>query len=424
VIEGGNFNGWNGQASPSMGAFEAKSPAALAEYLAFQQQRIQSDAQQAEPLIAFLADTGFSGQSEAQTQVLNKWTRIIAALNQYNAKIPGNSVTVLNDFISSGMDKISPADYCQAGSGAKSTAPASDYFLQVRDSLRQRLEQRCITIADQTASQNYAALAALFNQTLAGKFPFCPVAQETFSNEADPQSIRQFYLLFDQDAPATLTILKKAPVFGNTTKAALAFLHQMERVRPVFASFLPGGVGAEVPVFDFTPYFRVNQRREVGGNQILDWKLQVGEQQFRYHDGAPHSGRWQWGDPIQLDLRWAEDSPLIPVSKETAPDLEVNNREVIYHYNDPWSLLTLLLNHHAPAVAFRQFVDPDPYTLEFTVPTTQAPAQAQKEVMAVAPAARVFIRVNLMLPGKTQVLLLPEFPTEAPELKRSSASED
>lgn len=423
AIKGGSFDWWNGQTSPSLGAFDTQSPAALKGYLAFQQQRLQSYAQQAEPLITFLANTGFSGQSESQTQLINKWTRIITAFNKYNAKIPGNSVAALNDFITSGMDKISPTNYCQAGSGADSTGPGSDYFLQVRDSLHQGLDERCIAIAEQTASQNYTAMAAFFNQNLEGKFPFCTTAQQVFSNEADPHAIQQFYLLFDQDAPATITVLKQTQAFGNTAKPALAFLNQMERLRPFFASFLPGGVGAAVPVFDFMPYFRVNQSREVGGNQILEWKLQVGDQQFRYHDGTPHPGRWQWGDPIQIDLRWAENSPLVPVSKGGEPDLAINNREVVFHYNDPWSLLTLLLRHHAPAMVFPAFVDPDPYTLEFTVATTQALAGIQKDVVVAAPEVRVYIRVNLMLPGKTQVLLLPEFPTAAPQLKRKSAAE-
>jgi len=34
--------------------------------------------------------------------------------------------------------------------------------------------------------------------------------------------------------------------------------------------------------FDFRVQFRVNQEQEIGANQIIDWKFEVGKKKFAY----------------------------------------------------------------------------------------------------------------------------------------------
>jgi hypothetical protein len=81
----------------------------------------------------------------------------------------------------------------------------------------------------------------------------------------------------------------------------------MDRVHEFFGPFLEKKQG---PVFDFRVQFRVKPEQpgqaETAGNQIIDWKLEVGKKKFAYLSDDL-TGRWIYGDPIRLTLRWANE---------------------------------------------------------------------------------------------------------------------
>ena len=148
-----------------------------------------------------------------------------------------------------------------------------------------------------------------FNQKLAGKFQF--VSGTGRGAEADPAAIRDFFKLFDSYNKSIAKYLERPP--GKKCAAgarALQFLDGMAPVRTLFAPFLDDPK-ALVPVFDYEVEFRVNRRREEGGNQIIEWLLEVGDQKITATD-AMRRGRWLYGDPVKLSLRWAKDANIIP----------------------------------------------------------------------------------------------------------------
>ena len=56
------------------------------------------------------------------------------------------------------------------------------------------------------------------------------------------------------------------------------FTERMERVAAFLSSFMSGVDGETQWLAALGVDFRVNQEREVGGNQIVDWALRVGDQ--------------------------------------------------------------------------------------------------------------------------------------------------
>ena len=62
-------------------------------------------------------------------------------------------------------------------------------------------------------------------------------------------------------------------------------------------------------MLDFGIQFRVNREDEIGANQIIDWKLDVGKKFAYLSDDL--NGRWVFSDPVRLTLRWANDSPTV-----------------------------------------------------------------------------------------------------------------
>jgi len=420
TVKDGNFDWWDGQSAPTLAAFDIRSPDDLTAYLSFERQHMQSSAAEAGSLIDFL-QTHPGGLSSAQSRLVLKWQGIIAAVQKYNDKIPGNPLASLEDFISSGMNKVTPDDCCQAGIPPVGGAAHVDYFIRTRDNLRRSLYSRCVQLANMAAYRNYTDLADLFNRTLAGRFPFGTTGVQS-AIEADPDALVAFFQLLDQHDKSLQHAFEQTTPFGDSAKTALAFLKQMEALRPLFASFLANQQQQPVPVFDFLPAFRVNQAREVSGNQIMSWVMQVGTQAFRFGQQA-QTGRWSLGDRVRVELRWAKDSPYLPLFQGGGSGVTVTDRTVIFTYNDPWSLFNLLINQQAPPEDFDRFVDPNPSTLAFKIPTTRDLASLQKPSSQTEAVTKVFIRITLMPPGKTEVLRLAPFPKSAPQLVQKAGSQ-
>ncbi|HYJ88199.1 MAG TPA: hypothetical protein VEW46_19195, partial [Pyrinomonadaceae bacterium] len=133
------------------------------------------------------------------------------------------------------------------------------------------------------------------------------------------------------------------------------------------------------------------------------------------------AGRWVFGDPIRLTLRWANNSPRLPVSGVSPTLVRAKDRSAFFEYNDRWSLFTFLIRHGSllkragPQADCDRDFEPSPYTLKLTVRTEPDPSvpRAQRQELEESPA-EVFMRVSLITANKPEPLELPCFPTVAP----------
>lgn len=429
-------------------AFGANDPDELKIYLSVQRENIATLARQyAAPLINFLAGLNVSLRSEAVD-----WNAIIGQLNRYDAKQPGNTVDALEQFIRVEMDNAS-VDNCLAITALPGGLPY-DYFLRKRNSLGQPLVRRCLQLRqDRQALQQqrddeyeltlreneriarerkendfyerlelYNAIEEKFNDTLADKFPFSELPGTELFAEAEPDQIIAFFNLLDQNKEGARKVLDEAPLYGINPNDALLFLNRMEAVQKFFASFLDKK--PPYPTYDLNLRFRVNEPREIGANQIIDWAFTVGKKRIRYQD-ASTAGSWGYTEPLIVSLRWANDSPSIPAAQSVPAQsrLRVTEKTVTLRYDNKWSLLLLLLQHKAAVNDFEQRLDLEPNTLKFTVPTKTNGALPddvlkRQPKLLLTSAADVFMRVAVSAPGEKVPLLLPDFPPAAPQLPR------
>jgi type VI secretion system protein ImpL len=403
-----HFERWTGDNTPTYGGFEAHTPEEVMQYLAFQRQQVQQYAAKAAPLVKFLDGRIPSGGKEPGRTLL-KWQRIVAELQKYTAKVPGTSLAALEDFISTDMDKVSPEN-CQAGFLNVAARPSDDYFVQAHESLRRALLTRCRVLSEENAVRAYNNMAKFFNQHLAGKFPFSLPPREQMPSEADPQDVAELFRLLDASGKSIQAGLQNG-TFGNSYSRVLTFLNQLQALRPLFSPMTAAETDP-VPVFDFVPAFRVNQDREINGNQIIDWTFQAGADTFHYRD-PQRTGRWNYGEPVKLTLRWAKDSPQQPLSSPGNTDGKLGGRTVTFEYHDPWALFMMLALHQPVPDDFDRLTDPDPQTLVFTVNDSKSSDPVQPGAAA---QAKVFVRLKLRLPGKPDNLRLRAFPIEAPNL--------
>jgi type VI secretion system protein ImpL len=408
-----DFARWNAGSLPSLDDYGLSNAETMASYLAAERQTLQLYVDLAQPLVAFLKqhDSG----DPRQTGLLSRWQGLVGDLQTYASTPASSGLGSLEDFLTNHLDKVATPD-CQIPSSPVSSLQLP--LVRLRNSLQNSLRARCQVLSNQAARQKYSQMVEFFNCYLAGKFPFAapPPDDSLPFAEADPSDVLKLFQMLDADGKSIrLGMQVPSPDITPAAVAKItAFLDQIDGLRPIFAALLSGQPGA-VPALDFAPSFRVNRAHEsASGDHIIDWTLQAGTATFRKSD-PPSTGHWTFADPVHVILRWAKDSPEQPLTRQPAGDS--NSGTVSFDYQDSWSLFLLLMKHAPPAADLPRSVDSDPITLVFTVNEGVATAVGKTAPPAKSPdaeSARVFMRLKVSAPGKTDSLRLPPFPSLAP----------
>ena len=169
-------------------------------------------------------------------------------------------------------------------------------------------------------------LAAAFSQNLAGRFPFVRPEQARGAPDADPQDVRRFYRLLDE---------QRATVMRVATPEIAAFMERMEAVRPVLEAVTrPAPVNVRV-------IHGANHAQEVGAEHIIDWAIRSGASSV----GAASNGgtlAWTPGQPVLLSFRWAAGSPFRPKGAVASEAAAAAGDTLTLVERGPWALLRLL----------------------------------------------------------------------------------
>ncbi|HYF90014.1 type VI secretion protein IcmF/TssM N-terminal domain-containing protein [Azospirillum sp.] len=174
-------------------------------------------------------------------------------------------------------------------------------------------------------------LAALFSQTLAGRFPFVHPDLARGTPDADPQDVRRFFAQLDEN---------RAAVTKTATPELAAFLERMEAARPLLEA-----------VFRSTPVsvrftYGTNRAQEHGAEHIIDWSIRSGSGAVGASAG-PAPLTWKAGQPLLLSFRWAAGSPYRP-KNATASEAEAAAGDTLTLVErGPWALLRLLRSRSA-----------------------------------------------------------------------------
>lgn len=411
------FSRWNGEQSATSQLFDAPTPDAIAAYLATQREEIESLNTAAAPVVRFLSSYR-SSLSPASTRILNRWEDIGTALSQYQAKKPGNTVHLLESFITADVDKVLPSNGCSHEKSANGLAKRPDYFTLATAQLRQGLSLRCHALLSESFETTYSRLSARFNRDLAGRFPFAPLSTSSL-NDADTRAISDFYRQFDTSVDLLDTGIK-----GSTASAANAnFVAMLRDTRPWFSSLLTTASSGDIASLDVIPQFRANREDESNGNQIIDWTLQIGNSAV--HNGDPATKmRWNYGDPVSLTLRWAKNSPLVPTSIPSATNkrsMQVNGDSVSWTYKGGWSLVRLiqtLTSFDGSNATGKGPMSDQPFVLTLNIPETPTAAAGSQQTQTIT-SARVFIHLLISPPGAKEAVISDNFPSFAPPLSNT-----
>ncbi len=417
-LYGGDFSLWDGEGPPKFPAFGVHDSDELSYYLDLQRERVRHlSISFAEPLVEFCMNRIIPENLGAAPLLFSKWIRIVSEINKYDNKQAGNSLAGLEKFVRFDLGEITLQDGLQKIDRKDLAAPAGDFFQHKRLKLLNGLFLQLQNLSGHDTMKVYGAIESIFNQRLAGRFPFAEVGAggADGDSEAGVETIRDFFKIYDRYGKSCLQGLKNSTRFGSSGGQAVKFLERIGDVRAFLGLFLDGDEKApKDPTYDFDVEMRVNRPKELGANRIIEWVLRVGEQEFRYQ-GEKRQGRWQMGDPVRFSLRWAKDTPFFPASESTGTGEKVEGKTAVYECEGLWALIRFLREHACSKEDFDRYKDPKPHTLRFTLDARTEEGQSvwktEKAVLT-----RVYTRLVIMAPDKKEPLVLPEFPDSAPRL--------
>lgn len=414
---------WDGSGALSYHIFDIDTDHDLHAYLSGQRERVMYlGKQMAEPILALL-NLGYFDSIPYDLPLIPKWAKIVAILNEYEKKTPGNSLKLLEDFVGKEVDELT-FDQCMEGDFFEGDY-GKDYFLDVKSQILNTLHKSCKTKTNKNAGSRYTELADFFNQNLAGRFPFSEIQKPT-PLEAESEDVKIFLDLFNQLSPHEIDVLKTSPHYNTATLKTADFINQIEQTKPLLSAAISSNESHVKVKIDVK--FRTDQKREIGGDKIITWAIESGEAVVT-NKAKKLSTEWQAGDPFTVALRWANDATISPQIDEQQTALTIMDSTAFFSYTGRWSFIKLLQDHMVREKI--DLKDPFPIALEFRVPVSEK--EAGKKIKPIAlhrslmshPYTVVYVRMALSAMGAqkpdgksppkgTKITIFPKFPVHAP----------
>ncbi|AMC34573.1 type VI secretion system protein [Janthinobacterium sp. B9-8] len=395
------FSWWDGKKNASFKGFKANNPLELQQYLNRQLEQLATVAINQGVVLEWLAAHP-KGLPVKDMQTLLRWKGLAADLKKMKEKAPDSGPALLAQLIGKDLNEMD-ASTCHGVLRQVELPAGPGYFFERAQKLVNMANERCQGLRAQNSAYAWQQLSVFFNQYLAGRFPFSAKGNAA---DADVERVTTLLRLIDLYLPAAQAGLEDNE--SPNRDAARLFLLGLQHSRDLLGPILMRG-SAEQPQplgLDIDVQWRSDKDKEQGADQVIEWGLMVGTQRMRFPLGDRAKQRWLLGQPIVFSLRWAEESPQLPIEENTQPALMVLNQSAEWRYAGAWSLLHFLRHHQAPPGMVLQDEFSYPAML-FSLPMS-GPAK---------PRAQMFARFGMSAVGAKALLpvqLLNALPLKAP----------
>ncbi|HEX5125507.1 MAG TPA: type VI secretion system protein [Rhodocyclaceae bacterium] len=381
----------------------------LKDYLSRQVSRAQILAGYASPFLSVLqTGTSLNDAQRESGQTASYWSNTTAELNRYaQAKDPSGQVSALDNYFIKQLSGLTYANCNKVLAAYSPPEPGIDMFSERRSQLEQLVAMRCTDRKQAQALEAYRALAERFNRDLAGRYPFGDIS----ARDASPAIVKAFFMDYDAQRDALQDALADVP--EQSWKERLNFVAQLDAASAFFRSNLDSGEVSE-PV-KLTANFRALPKSSPGSDQIVSWLLTAGMSSAGFPNRAT-TLNWSYGQPLVLDLTWADRSQWSPHADAAQGDLIVDGKMASFAAMGSWSLLRMI-DAHRPVEPTHDPLNAKQILLEFKVSTSGPNAADGKPQNGLA---RLYLGLTLAgTDPKTQAavaLKLPQsFPHSAPE---------
>jgi type VI secretion system protein ImpL len=387
--------------------FDLGAAPVLQAYLDRQLARARVLAGYAAPFVTLLKNArGVSDSRRLNTQTDVYWDNTITELNRaVQFAEPAGQVGALDDFFLKQLGGLTYANCSAVLDACQPPAIGNDLFSMRRQAMEDLARLSCDGHGQSDADLHFVRIAMLFNSQLAGRYPFGPAG----SREVPLATVKAFFVYYAKEKPQLETFLATAT--GERAKRMKAFIDQLDAVQAFFA----GNLSATPQSAPLTLQvgFRALPSASPQSDQLIAWTLTAGGAQLAW-PGTANTLAWSFGQPVSLDLQWADRSRYLPLPDPAQPDLGVSGYHAVFRADGPWALLHLIDAHRSGEA---QAGPPDPalQLLAFHVPVARTGAAAGE---GGTDPARLYLNLKLSAPDPATralaPLAVPVFPQQAP----------
>ena len=396
--------------------FDLGTAANVKEYLKQQLERAQVLAGYASPFVRFLQNTRQATVSRGDGRNGARfWLTTINEINRYvQSKDPNGQVAKLQNLLEKEL-RVMDQGNCGESLAKQPAETDAGLFGARYQGLLNQAGDYCHSGNVHLARDDYRRLAKRFNAELAGLFPFGPSG----SPDASLATAKRFFVDYEdqrQELRAQIQGIGK-----HRRQGIENFLDQLDAASDFFKASLAAGpqsrpLGVDV-AFRYLPASADSLTRAIdGSSQLIEWRFESGDAEARYPHGNT-AVNWQFGQKVDLYLKWAGLSSYRPDQKRTMTGLEIQGPEVHFGAAGPWALLRLIAAHRDDDANVADPLNDHRVITTFSVPLKFIrPASNDKQAQAQLRLALDLLASDPKGQPGAQIALPTQFPRKAPKI--------
>jgi hypothetical protein len=394
---GAVFDGWNGDRNPKF--LNIGEEQALKKYLLSQFNRLKFLAKDlASPIVELLSMPPFAINLRDQT-LLDKWREIITSIDDYEAQKPGNSIAVLESFLSDTLKQVSINSFDPQGEIKSISEDSGDFFATKRADVAKALISRADLIQYDKAAASYKAIQLFFNKSLAHKFPFGDSEEE-----ATLTDIERLIKIYDQQSTNLESVLEGNAERKQINPQVFDFLKSMDKLIPFLRTWISHvkSSDAQSAIVSFTVALRPSPETEAFTSSVLERQLRVKNVEVQDNGNTVFFNN----DPVEMQFSWVEDADEKPYENNLPKNLKVEQPNATFSFTGRWGMFRLIEEHKMN----KEVEYPNGILVQFDVPIINQSNDVltSKMVLKITP--------QMKDGDKMTPMMWPVFPSTCPDL--------
>jgi type VI secretion system protein ImpL len=383
-------------------------PNEMKQYLTAQFERIRFLAKEiASPVVDLLSMPHLIENVKNQ-ELLSKWKEIIANVNDYENKKPGNSIATLESFISDSLSKVSSGSFDEQGEIKTISESGGDYFLSKRSNVAKSLLSRTETIQYEKAADSYNKIHEFFNDNLAHKFPFGISDQD-----ASLKDVEDYVNLYEENSKNITDILGRNRDKKQVNEKAIEFLKLMDNhIMPLLKTWVAHSKTSDAnsALVTFNIQMRPSPDLEALTSSVVDREILIDNSKIADNS----NGTFFNNNNVSAVFNWVSSSEEKPNEKSAGGNLLIQGARATFSYAGKWAMFRLIEENKTN----KESESPNGILLQFNVPIVDA---SKGDAALVA---KMIVKIVPMKKDgdKTSPMPWPIFPEVCPGLHNSAQS--
>jgi hypothetical protein len=407
------FNYWDGARGAGLAAFSAADVEELLIYLKLQRNMITRLALDfAQVIVEFLNAEIIYDKNYGNQALLSKWTRMVDSVQRAAKKDPTSSVLLLERFIKKTLNEYDLDNITTKMPAKELRGESGDYFLGIMKEIKTGIMTRAEILIRKRNIERYKSLRDYYVKHLETKYPFSNYDKtQRTAMDADLDTVKGFFKMYDEYGGTPEKILDQIYQLGGDATVSYEFLKQIHELRLFFGDFF--NTQYETLKVKLEINFDVNKRDESNTDYLVD-KIFRPSNDAKIEPISPDKGGlWYFGEPIEMDFRWASGDPQAdkPTYDQNDPDIILSENTAKIQCVGNWAVLRFLQKYRAESVNAKQLA-PNQVLLCFRVP------------LHTGKISKIYVGITPTVPKKpgdpsVVSLKVPGAPGKMPELPAS-----